>query len=119
MASVEAKQTGKVSLKVTVNSNGDVGDLEVIELKREELEALSLADMQRLEHEEAARLMNVSRPTFSRILAQARRSVATALVSGAALQIGGGDFMHVGEARPGGFWPRVTGSGDGPSTEEE
>ena len=94
-------------------------DLEVIELKREELEALSLADVRRLGHEEAATLMNVSRPTFSRILAQARRPVATALVTGAALQIRGGDFMHVGEARPGGFWPRDTEPGDGSSNDEE
>ena len=70
-------------------------ELEVIALKDEELEALSLADVQRLDHEAAAASMNVSRPTFSRILAQARRAVATALVSGAALQIGGGDFRRV------------------------
>ena len=94
-------------------------DLEVIELKRDELEALSLADVRRLGQEESAALMNVSRPTFSRILAQARRSVATALVTGAALQIRGGDFMHVGEARPGGFWPRDTEPGDGSSNDEE
>ena len=94
-------------------------ELAVLGLKHEELEALALADMRRLAHEAAAAQMNVSRPTFSRILAQARRSVATALVTGAALQIRGGDFMHVGEARPGGFWPRDTEPGDGSSNDEE
>ncbi|MDD2324770.1 MAG: DUF134 domain-containing protein [Alphaproteobacteria bacterium] len=66
--------------------------LETLVLKEEELEALALADGRGLDQETAAGLMNVSRPTFSRILAQARRTVAAALVEGAALEIGGGDF---------------------------
>ena len=74
-----------------------VRQLTVIVLKDEELEALSLADEKGLEHEAAAASMNVSRPTFSRILAQARKSVATALAQGAALKIGGGDFHLVSE----------------------
>lgn len=74
-----------------------VRQLRIIAIKDEELEALSLADGQGLEHETAAALMNVSRSTFSRILAQARRSVATALVEGAALKIGGGDFQLISE----------------------
>jgi len=67
--------------------------LQVIEIKDEELEALSLADAQGMEQEEAATLMNVSRSTFSRILAQARKSVARALTEGAALKIEGGNFQ--------------------------
>jgi uncharacterized protein len=74
-----------------------VRQLQIVALKDEELEALSLADCQGLDHEAAAVLMNVSRSTFSRILAQARKSVATALIEGAALKIGGGDFQHVAE----------------------
>jgi predicted DNA-binding protein (UPF0251 family) len=70
-------------------------DLRIIVIKLEELEALSLADCKGLDHEAAATLMNISRSTFSRILAQARKSVATALTDGAALQIGGGDFQLV------------------------
>jgi predicted DNA-binding protein (UPF0251 family) len=70
-------------------------ELRVMCLKDEELEALSLADCRRLEHAQAATSMNISRPTFSRILAQARRTVAMALVEGAALKIGGGDFQLV------------------------
>ncbi len=71
--------------------------LQIVTLKDEELEALSLADCQGLDHESAAALMNISRSTFSRILARARTSVATALVEGAALKIGGGDFQLVGD----------------------
>lgn len=72
--------------------------LRVIALKDEELEALSLVDVRGLDHEAAAGLMHVSRPTFSRILAQARTSVATALTKGAALKIGGGDFRRVNDS---------------------
>lgn len=60
----------------------------------EELEALNLADVKDMDHESAAALMNISRSTFSRILAQARRAVATALVTGSALKIGGGTFQR-------------------------
>ncbi|MDD3030574.1 MAG: DUF134 domain-containing protein [Alphaproteobacteria bacterium] len=69
-----------------------VRQLRVVCLKEEELEALSLADIKEMDHESAAALMNVSRSTFSRILAEARKAVATALVYGAALKIEGGNF---------------------------
>lgn len=71
--------------------------LKILALKDEELEALLLADAKGLDQEAAARLMNVSRSTFSRILAQARKTLATALGEGAAIKIGGGDFRLVSE----------------------
>ncbi|MEJ2116883.1 MAG: DUF134 domain-containing protein [Alphaproteobacteria bacterium] len=78
--------------------------LRVVTIKDEELEALSLADAQGLDQESAAALMNISRSTFSRILATARKSVATALINGAALKIEGGDYHHIAdtEERDGG-----------------
>jgi uncharacterized protein len=74
-------------------------DLEIVPLKYEEWEAILLADYCRFEHEEAARKMGVSRPTFSRVLASARAAVAKALAEGSALEIGGGDFQLVSGAR--------------------
>jgi predicted DNA-binding protein (UPF0251 family) len=71
--------------------------LKVLALKDEELEALLLADAKGLEQAAGAQLMSVSRSTFSRILAQARRTVATALAEGAAIKIGGGDFRRVSD----------------------
>lgn len=59
----------------------------------EGLEALRLADLEGLDHELAAARMSISRPTFSRVLAAARRSVAEALVRGMAISIQGGDFV--------------------------
>lgn len=74
-------------------------EMEVIPLKDEEWEAIKLADYKGLNHEEAAELMGVSRPTFSRLIASARKVVASALVEGAALEIGGGDFERVSEEK--------------------
>jgi len=71
--------------------------LRVTALKNEELEALLLADARGFDQDAAATLMNVSRSTFSRILAQARKTVATALAEGAAIKIGGGDFRLVAD----------------------
>jgi len=67
-----------------------VAQLEEIVLSIDELEALRLADLEALYHEEAAARMNVSRPTFGRIVESARRKVAEVLVRGQALRIDGG-----------------------------
>jgi len=62
-------------------------DLEEIELGLDEIEAMRLADIEDLYHGDAASGMGVSRQTFSRILAQARKKVACALIGGKALRI--------------------------------
>ena len=62
-------------------------DLEEVVLLPDELEALRLKDVEGNEQEPAARQMNVSQPTFHRILASARKKVAQALVKGKALRI--------------------------------
>jgi len=59
-------------------------------LTEDGLEAIRLADSEGLYHDEAARRMGVSRPTFGRILADARRAVAEAITEGNALRIEGG-----------------------------
>jgi predicted DNA-binding protein (UPF0251 family) len=70
--------------------------LRQVSLLQEELEALRLADLEGLTQVQAAEEMGVSRSTFQRVVAQARRRVAQALVQGYALQIEGGTF----EVRP-------------------
>ncbi len=59
-------------------------------LSMDEFEALRLADVEGLYQETAATRMDVSRPTFGRILAAARHTVARALVEGTSLRIEGG-----------------------------
>jgi len=63
-----------------------------VTLLQEELEALRLADLEGLTQTEAAECMGVSRSSFQRIVARARRQVALALTEGHALQIEGGTF---------------------------
>lgn len=58
----------------------------------EGLEAIRLNDLLGMDQEAAAKMMNVSRQTFGRILAEARAVVADALVNGKVLRIEGGVF---------------------------
>jgi predicted DNA-binding protein (UPF0251 family) len=60
-------------------------------LTLDQLEALRLADLMGLYHEEAAEEMGISRATFGRIVEEARRKIADALVNGKALLIEGGN----------------------------
>ena len=64
--------------------------LEEVSLGLDELEALRLADLEKLSHEEVGQMMNVSRATAGRILAEARRKTAKALVHGWAIRVTGG-----------------------------
>lgn len=51
-----------------------------IELLYEEYEAIKLADYDLMNHQEASKLMGISRPTFARIYESARRKIANAFV---------------------------------------
>jgi uncharacterized protein len=64
----------------------------------EEIEALRLKDVEGLEQAEGAARMEISRPTFQRVLSSARKKVAEALISGKAMRIEGGSFRIAGEA---------------------
>lgn len=74
-------------------------ELTGVNLTVEGLEALRLADAEGLDHATAAERMAVSRPTFSRILAEARRIVARALSNGWAIHIDGGNYS-ISDCRP-------------------
>jgi predicted DNA-binding protein (UPF0251 family) len=67
-----------------------IGPTELVVLTLDELEAIRLADLEGLAQEEAARRMNVSRPTFGRIVEHARRKVAEGLVHGRGIGFEGG-----------------------------
>ncbi|NBC83980.1 MAG: DUF134 domain-containing protein [Bacteroidetes bacterium] len=53
---------------------------EFIELLYEEYEAIKLSDYDLMNHETAAKVMGISRPTFARIYESARRKIAKAMV---------------------------------------
>jgi uncharacterized protein len=71
--------------------------LDEVVMTLDEFEAIRLADLDGLYQESAAAQMGVSRPTFSRIVAEAHRKVADALVHGKALRIEGGPVRVSGD----------------------
>lgn len=60
----------------------------------EELEAIRLKDLLGLEQEECAERMEVSRPTFQRILLSAREKLADSLINGKVIHIDGGNYTR-------------------------
>lgn len=66
--------------------------LDEVILSVEEAEAIRLKDLEGLEQEKGAERMNVSRPTFQRVLASARHKIADSLLNGKAIRIEGGNF---------------------------
>ena len=67
-------------------------DLEVISLSFEEAESIRLKDLEGLDQKPAAEKMNISRPTFQRMLASARQKLADVILNGKAIRIEGGNF---------------------------
>lgn len=64
-----------------------LSQLEEISLQSDELEALKLHDVDGLDHTTSADKMKVSQPTFGRILNNAYKKIASAIVSGKAIRI--------------------------------
>lgn len=77
-----------------VPSEKEVEELPENILKLEELEAIRLKDLEGLEQGECAERMEVSRPTFQRILLSAREKVADSLIYGKMIRIEGGNFTR-------------------------
>ena len=69
-----------------------MSELEENHLTVEELESVRLRDIEDLDQEKCAAKMNVSRATFQRVLASARKKIADALLNGKAIRISGGNF---------------------------
>lgn len=76
---------------VPLNTNSSIFD-EVV-LKIEELEAMRLKDIEKLNQEECAERMNISRQTFQIIISNAREKVTLALTQGNAIHITGGNYV--------------------------
>ena len=95
-----------------------LASLDRVTLFYEELEALRLADLEGQHQADAADHMAISRSTFQRIIAEARRKVALALVKGTALYVEGGTFRVASIsyrcASCDHTWAFVHGSGQGP-----
>lgn len=70
-------------------------DLEEVTLTVEGAEALRLSEIEGLDQDSAAERMGISRQTFGRILSEARKTVAMAVVKGLGLRIEGGNYKVV------------------------
>lgn len=82
------------SIQYFVPSETDIAEIPENILKLEELEAIRLKDLEGLEQGECAEKMEVSRPTFQRILISAREKIADSLVNGKIIHIEGGNFTQ-------------------------
>lgn len=63
-----------------------------VTMSMEEFESIRLCDWESLEQDDAAKRMNISRGTFQRILYNARKTTAEALVNGKGIIISGGNY---------------------------
>jgi len=77
-----------------IPSETNIAEVPVNILKLEELEAIRLKDLEGLEQGECAEKMEISRPTFQRILISAREKIADSLVNGKIIHIEGGNFTQ-------------------------
>ena len=68
-------------------------EMDEVRLTIDQMEAIRLADLEGMSHEEAGKKMGVSRATFGRIVQQARRVVAEALIHGKAILMEGGNYQ--------------------------
>ena len=67
--------------------------IEEVRLTIDQMEALRLADLEGLSQKDAGLRMGVSRATFGRIIQQARKVVAEAIINGKAILLEGGNYQ--------------------------
>lgn len=77
------------------HGHGHFGSGQEVMLTIDEYESIRLADHENLKQEEAARKMNISRPTFTRLVDSARKKIADAMVNGKVLRIKGGSYIFL------------------------
>lgn len=90
----------KVFLEPNVTYFKPVGvrmiDLEEIVLTVDEFEAIRLKDLEEMGQDKAAEKMEISQPTFHRLVSSARKKLANAIVNGKSIKIEGGTFRLAG-----------------------
>lgn len=80
----------KISL---FSPRGKPGRPNEINLTMDEFESIRLADFLGISQKEAAKSMNISQQTFSRIFGKAHKKVADGLVNGKIIKIQGGYYV--------------------------
>ncbi|MFH1503309.1 MAG: DUF134 domain-containing protein [Candidatus Diapherotrites archaeon] len=64
-----------------------IRELKEIELNLSEFEAIRLTDFEEIPQELAAKQMQISQPTLSRILSSARKKISDSIINGKAIKI--------------------------------
>jgi uncharacterized protein len=72
---------------------GKPGRPDEVNLSVDEYETIRLFDHTGISQKEAAKSMNISQQTFSRVLKMARKTVADAIVNGKIIRIQGGSYI--------------------------
>ena len=70
-------------------------DLDEVILAVDEFESIRLKDLEGLDQETSAKKMNISQPTFHRLVISARKKLSDAIVNGKAIKIEGGNFKLI------------------------
>ncbi len=76
------------------NPGGRPGRPEEVIVAIEEYEAIRLHDYLGMSQKTAAQMMGISQQSFSRIVREARKKVADAIVNAKIIRIEGGDFVN-------------------------
>ena len=94
---MQRKRRGRPCLRKKINFQAQIkyfkpqgipaATLDVIELSKEELEALRLKNIEGLDQNASAQKMHTSQSSFQRILTQAYQKISKALVYGKAIKI--------------------------------
>lgn len=79
-------------INVFIPKGFDDSQKEEVVMTVEEFEAIRLIDHQGFTQEECAKYMNIARTTVQQIYYDARKIIATSLVEGRVLRIGGGHY---------------------------
>ena len=72
---------------------GKPGRPDEVNLSIDEYEAIRLFDHTGISQKEAAKSMNISQQTFSRVLKRAHKTVSDAIVNGKIIRIQGGSYV--------------------------
>ncbi len=75
------------------DSKDNDGLIRLITIKLDEFEAIRLRDYKNISQDKASEIMDVSQPTFHRILDSAREKIAKAIVEGKIIKIDGGNYV--------------------------
>ena len=67
--------------------------LEPVKISLDEFEAIRLRDYHNIQQIRSAEIMEISQPTFHRILSSARKKISKALIEGNTIIIGGDDYI--------------------------